>query len=769
MKPSSYMVGGKDSVGNTIKSILGKSDKAVVYTTENQELRWEYDDDGELPGEVQPAVRQFDKLMAQIRSSEMLTETKNAAYVLLGQCLFLALNASDPKKYGECFQFIQDFLVENLPQPTRHPRRGMRILAKLSWPKRVGLALVLVLCGLTFWAWIDAWLCSYQSVKVTWCEQKQESDELIVLVHGYNGSLEKMNGVIQAIHERRPNADIMFFSYPSSTWCNTDPFKVASQLDELINSHDQPKYKRIILAGHSAGALLVRKAYVYGCGNIEDLPIASGTVATRSARTWCPKVDRMVLLAGMNRGWNSDTRPDDMSWLAAYRNRFAVWLGRLSGTGRFIRHFERGEPFVANLRLQWLKTMADAKEMKDGLRPPVVIQLLGDRDDVVSKDDSRDVNVAREFIWVAVNNTGHASILETSSEGDGLERKRRIQRAFGDDAEIAALKQSNPVLATDSDPDVTTVVFVLHGIRDMGEWTSQFKQPLEARFAQQHAGTGDKIYVHRAAYGYFPMGEFLLWGDRQRNVRWFMDQITELRARFPRLKHIHFIGHSNGTYVLASALEKYQTLHVDRVVFAGSVVRRSFPWSKYKGRVEGVRNYVGSADWVVAWFPKLFELPGLAILNPDLGSAGYNGFEDAFVKDGETQFIDGGHGAALVDANVQSIVDFILDGKKTEVHGLMVKEHPGVLDLLSRLCWVVWIAIVAVIITLGWVFTSSFNGRLAIWLTPRRGNRCGPIRRCMISCLNTLSNHPGNMAPIWRGRLALGVYVSTVLYLLVTL
>ena len=68
----------------------------------------------------------------------------------------------------------------------------------------------------------------------------------------------------------------------------------------------------------------------------------------------------------------------------------------------------------------------------------------------------------------------------------------------------------------------------------------------------------------------------------------------------------------------------------------------------------------GSADWVVGFFPKLFELPGLSVLNPDLGSAGFTGFLDGRVKDYDTQFIQGGHGAALIHQNVQSIVDFIL-------------------------------------------------------------------------------------------------------------
>lgn len=304
----------------------------------------------------------------------------------------------------------------------------------------------------------------------------------------------------------------------------------------------------------------------------------------------------------------------------------------------------------------------------------------------------------------------------------------------------------------------------------MGGWTSQFKKPLEDRFAEQPHEKNDKIYVDRAAYGYFPMGAFLLLGDRQRNVRWFMDEVTEVKARFPRLQQIHFIGHSNGTYVLASALSKYRTLSVDRIVFAGSVVRRDFPWTNFRGRVKGgVRNYVGSADWVVGLFPKFFELPWLAAINPDLGSAGFNGFEDGNVKDGETQFIRGEHSAALVESNVQSVVDFILEGKVTNVESLLEKEHPWYLDMLSRVCWLVWIAIVLVVLALGWLAIACANGHLLALLTPASGQQSGSLRKLLLAAIGFISGRPRIVPSQARGWVALVTYCVAILYLLNTL
>jgi pimeloyl-ACP methyl ester carboxylesterase len=366
-----------------------------------------------------------------------------------------------------------------------------------------------------------------------------------------------------------------------------------ARISQLVSERG---YERIHIVGYSMGALLLRKAYVYGSGSVEDFPFSAGTRATsRAPQEWVKRVERFVLLAGTNRGWSHDDPPRELPLWKAVLNSFGMFIGKLSGTGMLVRQIERGEPFVANLRLQWLDVMERANDPRSGLTRPVVVQLLGDRDDVVSAEDNRDITVAKDFIWVGVNNTTHASIVNLDAPGAGPERRRKILQALGSDEDIAALKRAMPAPARDEDPDVTTVVFVLHGIRDMGEWTSLLEAPLQQAFQRKHAKTGEKIYVHRAGYGYFAMGPFLLWSDRQKNVRWFMDQVTELRARFPKLKEMRFIGHSNGTYVLASALERYQTLKVDKVVFAGSVVRRSYDWTGFAGRVGALRNYVGAA------------------------------------------------------------------------------------------------------------------------------------------------------------------------------
>jgi hypothetical protein len=192
------------------------------------------------------------------------------------------------------------------------------------------------------------------------------------------------------------------------------------------------------------------------------------------------------------------------------------------------------------------------------------------------------------------------------------------------------------------------------------------------------------------------MGPFLLWADRQTNVRWFMDEFTEIKTRFPNLQKVHFIGHSNGTYVLASALQNYRTLTVGNIAFGGCVLRRDFDWDQVGAQFDRIRNYVGSRDWVVGWFPRLFEYPIFNLVNNDLGSAGFRGFTRPLGNALETRYLDGAHSIALHPKNISSIVEFIINGKRIDEHDLLTEGGPTWrMEYSSKFCWLIWLIIAA--------------------------------------------------------------------------
>ena len=97
---------------------------------------------------------------------------------------------------------------------------------------------------------------------------------------------------------------------------------------------------------------------------------------------------------------------------------------------------------------------------------------------------------------------------------------------------------------------------------------------------------------------------FILPWVRQEKVEWLMDEYVGAKARYPNAS-FSYVGHSNGTYLLARALRDYPAVRFRNVLFAGSVVRRDYRWDQAirAGQVICVVNMVATSDWVVAIFP----------------------------------------------------------------------------------------------------------------------------------------------------------------------
>ncbi|CAM9666854.1 unnamed protein product [Chrysoparadoxa australica] len=152
---------------------------------------------------------------------------------------------------------------------------------------------------------------------------------------------------------------------------------------------------------------------------------------------------------------------------------------------------------------------------------------------------------------------------------------------------------------------VLHVVFVLHGIRDFGSWTQHLaektrdqlvkqrcadiseaianmkdqlegpvapaeeKEKIEAdmkalvdrkREIQSIEHQADWVETVTSSYGYFPILGFLLPGSRMKKVNWFLDEYLRIKTTYPKA-HVHYVGHSNGTYVVSSS-GALQTCHV---------------------------------------------------------------------------------------------------------------------------------------------------------------------------------------------------------------
>lgn len=535
------------------------------------------------------------------------------------------------------------------------------------------------------------------------------STELLVILHGWMGWPSQMNDVRDIVFggDGAPglaDADVLMPHYRNWAGSNLAPELVAWDLVRLIDAAFEAStargqsYERITLVGHSCGAMLVRKAIVYANGFTEDLPLAERP----TAHSWAPRIRRAVLMAAVNRGWQTEERPRDAPWLFWVLLKVFAGLLRMFGLGGFIHGFRRGAPFIANLRIQWIR-LSNAEPS----RLPSTVQLLGDVDWLARREDNVDLESSKGFAFRTLSGAGHVNCVQLSP------RRHPAHRAWFDSV-CKSIYASDEQLATDwgrqtstVDPEMDFFVFIMHGIRDYGDWTGQVAKEVRQIAAQE----GLRVESCTSSYGRFPMGPFLLFSERQRNVRWFMDEYTENLARYPTARFC-FVGHSNGTYLLGSALRRYASCRFDRVVLAGSVLPRTLQWKVFfeQGRVGAVQNYVATADWVVAWFPAFFEfVAGLLGRQADLGSAGHNGFLDDVARRHMVWSVRGGHGAAIAvegdsaaTARAHHNLALFALGKDVEPSAApnfdpASAARSGLVEALHRYCPVLWMGLVTAV------------------------------------------------------------------------
>jgi pimeloyl-ACP methyl ester carboxylesterase len=514
-----------------------------------------------------------------------------------------------------------------------------------------------------------------------------------------------------------PKADFLIPTYRNPWISNSRPSDMTNVIELSIRErYNEHKYSKIILLGYSLGGLLLRKAYVWGSG------FESDRVPAHGRHEWASKVDRFVSLAAPNRGWpthqTENMRADQ--YILGY---IACIFGRLTGTGQVVVEILQGSPFVANLRLQWISLF---RSFKADASLPLIVHLIGGKDELVDRKDSIDIEAAAQDNVII-------KTFDTFKHGDIATRiydKQHRPTQLGASIVMALTKTRDefPEGWADKsgslqvDENVTQIVFVMHGIRDESNWPSDIKQAIEEKLGDQAA----TVKIVAPLYRRFALLPFLLYWDRQEHVRWFMDEYTEAKAKYPYAKAVDFVGHSNGTYILASALQKYSELEVRNVFFAGSVLPMQYDWKSAIGdhRLTGeVWNVCADLDWVVAIFPQLFQqISDFLKINPsepgllDIGSAGFRGFRAGVGtnKVHDVKSIIGYHGAAFDSTNTKrldAVVDFLISGASAEIVALKEIDGPSNrLEFLSTLSWLIWIIGVRLIV---WIAIVAYG--LGTW------------------------------------------------------
>lgn len=567
-----------------------------------------------------------------------------------------------------------------------------------------------------------------------------DSKTLFVLLHGLNGNLERLEGVRQTIAAACTEKGITpVFCIPTlrlHLLSRADPCEEADIIVGIISTAaEAEKPDRIVLLGYSTGALLARKVYVIACGETTKAPFEP-VIQQREPAFWAQRVERLVLLAGMNRGWRIS---HELGLGRAILWTFGIVVATiLRPFGRrpfLIRQVHAGSEFITNLRIHWLRMRRRHFQDEAKVGGARVVQLLGTIDDFVAPTDTIDPITGSDFIYLDVPYSGHTDIVDMAASRTAEGRRQMVSDArrsclrlavFGNPDELkrAQVVPYDPNSQAVTCPEIRTVVFVIHGIRDGGFWTHKI-----ARHIQKRSSAPETVATETSTYGYFPMLSFLLSAKRREKAEWLMDQYTEALACYPNATAIHFVGHSNGTYCLADALRRYPCCHFDNVVFAGSVVRTTYPWrevlrpygpqdpKRRQGTVGRVLNIVATGDWVVAGFPNLFER-WFPIQR--LGGAGHFGFRDTGANMYELDYAKGGHSAGIEEPLWDDLANFTLDGTPPPPTYRDNRRSLPV-TLLGLVPPVAWAALLGILVLAGfgvhWIGSALAAATGAQWLT----------------------------------------------------
>ncbi|MEM7425327.1 MAG: alpha/beta hydrolase [Pseudomonadota bacterium] len=541
--------------------------------------------------------------------------------------------------------------------------------------------------------------------------KSESSKTLIIVLHGILSSRTGIKALEDLLLDTMPSAELWSPELPygrgwlglSGAFLSCEPLGniVKHLADDLDTIWTQGQYDELKIVAHSMGGIVARRLL------LEGLQRRSKSKERRHWSEADEDKDRLVLLAAVNKGTGLTRHMEFFTWIGAFFGRgFQAMLfgffnrvlkrpllalkllspdrlhkGQLSPT---VMAVARGSVEMMEFRLNWVIEQYRIKIP--------IVQLLGSVDDIVGPDDTIDLVTGGKFHYFDVPNTGHGDIVDVmprKDEDSALSETKRLRwrkirtalmAAEGDKHFDAWCIQpwglaERPDGVRDGDnrktqekqmqePPVKELLFVLHGIRDEGHWTDKI-----ARRARVIAGKSQK-QLHRFvdSYGYFGMGPFLFPGVRWKKVLWFMEQYIEARAEHPDAERFHFVGHSNGTYILAKALETFKQCEFHNIVFAGSIVRTNYPWKELMEakppQAENVLNFVATHDWVVALFPRLFELLNFQ----DVGGAGHNGFEEAPDNPAlrNVKHATGAHGAALKEGWWDEIAQFVDEGKVGE-------------------------------------------------------------------------------------------------------
>ena len=538
---------------------------------------------------------------------------------------------------------------------------------------------------------------------------------LIVLATGTDGSPQKWRPLLNQLHEEDLIAGSKWLTFNHCGFWNFHAFSkfftksietLSLELKSKIEQHWQAAvvsgepFDDIICIGHSMGGLIVRQAYLVAAGAYPG--------SVKSEIPWVEKVSRFVLIASTNRGFKAN------NFLVSA----VVDLSSATGWFPILRDTVQGSAFVTNLRIAWIRYFSSFQGTE-----PIMIQILGTEDSLVKREDSIDIQQFPNGVQFDIADVNHDNLYRPKERNLEVSEEWNLRYKFLKWAILQYEPQTTEQIPSENRGSVTvnsgesapetTTVFVIHGLRDSNSgWASQLEDQIRNL-------TNGKIAVVRSTYGYFSAFNFFFPWLRRQNIRWFQDEYSYRFALNPKTE-FHFIGHSNGTYLLGESLKRVSAMRFNRIYLAGSVLPCEYPWQERfdLGQLRELRNDRSYWDWPVGILCS--GLRGLGM--KDIGTGGFDGFyfDDPRIED--VSYYNGGHGEPLCKKNHTSILAFVLNGDRSHPPNVPTTiQSPVKFKFISRRApyfvpFLLLLALCIVFLWIRWIFQGFAWNSLAFWL-----------------------------------------------------
>ncbi len=474
-------------------------------------------------------------------------------------------------------------------------------------------------------------------------------------VPGLRGTKESWQPLVERL-ERDLRGEWIPLEHHCGPFSRRSPEQVARSLSATLDqicTERGPKAE-LVLIGHSIGGVLVRAAYLMAAGQL-------GEDKTRYSYTWPDRVSRIVLMGSIDRGVDPEG-----SWRARLGAPLARFL-RPFGI-RFVYDILKGSSFITNLRISWIRYYRNLPN------PPCIVQVLGTEDDEVQRRDSLDPDLFPHATAIDVPDANHVRLHDLESTPNPDLHYARLRHAIADPF------PRHPVA-----PQVMEkrhVILLLHGIRASAwGWPKRLAEEIRKRDPNAIIKTPD--------YGYFSARRFAIPYLHRKPLRWFQDQYSQALAEYPEAE-FSFVGHSNGTYLMAQSLREIGGIYFRRIFLGGCVLSPRYAWPS-RPEPYTVHNAFCHSDLVVGILCS--ALAGMG--RRDVGTAGFESFRDF---PGQQNLAVAGHGAAFdTRTDLAAVADFILGGDPPT--GIL-KEPPVWTRRLSRISvvlgWLVLLLLAAI-------------------------------------------------------------------------